>query len=241
MRVERLQLLWSDEGALLRAKLPSDDRITLFVIETDAVGGCQLSGIALPDGQDGCEFGSAEAAKEAAQIIFEAWVIRNILRHDPRLFPKIVCLCGSTKFWREFQRQSLRLTLEGAIVLSIGAASGTDDEHFGNLPREEYDRLKLRLDELHKRKVDLCDEVLVLNVGGYIGESTRSEIEYAERIGKPVTWLQARECRLCHCTEADCSQCIERTGQPCHWVGPDLCSACAEQAARAAETLATEM
>ena len=50
---------------------------------------------------------------------------------------------------------------------------------------------KLALDELHKRKIDLADEVFVLNVGGYIGSSTRSEIEYAEAHGKPVTYLEA--------------------------------------------------
>lgn len=104
--------------------------------------------------------------------------------------PTIVCLCGSTRFWREFQRASLRETMAGRIVLSIGAASGTDDEHFGNLPREEYDRVKTMLDELHKRKIDLADEVLVLNVGGYIGESTRSEIDYAARIGRPIRYLE---------------------------------------------------
>src|SRR3990167_3157268 len=105
--------------------------------------------------------------------------------------PKIVCLCGSTRFWREFQRASLRETMAGRIILSIGAASGTDDEHFGNLAREEYDKVKTMLDELHKRKIDLADEVLVLNVDGYIGSSTRSEIEYAEAHGKPVKYLEA--------------------------------------------------
>ena len=105
--------------------------------------------------------------------------------------PKIVYLCGSTRFWREFQRASLRETMAGRIVLSIGAASGTDDEHFGNLAREEYDKVKTMLDELHKRKIDLADEVLVLNVDGYIGSSTRSEIEYAEAHGKPVKYLEA--------------------------------------------------
>jgi len=104
--------------------------------------------------------------------------------------PKIVCLCGSTRFWRDFQRASLGETLAGRIVLSIGAASGTDDEHFGNLSREEYDRVKEMLDELHKRKIDLADEVLVLNVGGYIGNSTTSEVEYAIRHKKPLRWLE---------------------------------------------------
>jgi hypothetical protein len=104
--------------------------------------------------------------------------------------PTIVCLCGSTRFWREFQKASLRETLAGNIVLSIGAASGTDDEHFGNLSREEYDRIKEMLDRLHLRKIDLADEVLVLNVGGYIGDSTSKEIIYAIKSGKLVRWLQ---------------------------------------------------
>ena len=55
----------------------------------------------------------------------------------------------------------------------------------------EAEALKEQIDELHKRKIDLCDEVFVLNIGGYIGESTRSEIEYAESHGKPVVYLEA--------------------------------------------------
>ena len=108
-------------------------------------------------------------------------------------FPKIVCLCGSTRFWREFQRASLRETMAGKIVLSIGAATGTDDEHFGNLPQDEYDRIKSMLDELHMRKIDLADEVLILNVDGYIGESTRNERNYALQTGKRVRYLEANQ------------------------------------------------
>lgn len=116
-------------------------------------------------------------------------LVRQIRReYVPR--PTIVCLCGSTRFWKEFQRAGLRETLAGRIVLSIGAAAGTDDDHFGSISRAEYDRVKLMLDELHKRKIDLADEILVLNVDGYIGESTRSEIEYAVQHGKPVRWLE---------------------------------------------------
>ncbi len=100
--------------------------------------------------------------------------------------PTIVCLCGSTRFWRTFQEASLKLTLGGAIVLSIGAASGTDDEHFGNLDRASYDQVKEELDELHLRKIDLADEVLILNVDGYLGTSTRRELAYARSLGKPV-------------------------------------------------------
>jgi hypothetical protein len=104
--------------------------------------------------------------------------------------PTIVCLCGSTRFWRAFQQAGLRETLAGRIVLSIGAASGTDDEHFGNLSRDEYDRIKAMLDELHLRKIDLADEILVLNVDGYVGESTAREIAYARLLGKPIRWLE---------------------------------------------------
>lgn len=105
-------------------------------------------------------------------------------------FPTVVALCGSTRFWREFQAASLRETLAGKIVLSIGAASGTDDEHFGNLPRDDYDRIKAMLDELHLRKIDLADEVLILNCEQYIGESTARELAYAHERGKTIRFLE---------------------------------------------------
>ncbi len=102
--------------------------------------------------------------------------------------PTIVCLCGSTRFWRLFQQAGLAETMAGRIVLSIGAASGTDDEHFGNLPRDEYDRVKEQLDQLHLRKIDLCDEVLVLDQEKYIGASTARELAYAQKLGKHVRY-----------------------------------------------------
>jgi hypothetical protein len=106
-------------------------------------------------------------------------------------FPRIVCLCGSTRFWRIFQQAGLLETLAGKIVLSIGAASGTDEDHFGNMAVGEYDRVKTMLDELHLRKIDLADEVLILNVGGYIGESTRRELDYARVKGKIIRWWES--------------------------------------------------
>lgn len=109
---------------------------------------------------------------------------------DPPPRPIIVCLCGSTRFWRLFQQAGLRETMAGKIVLSIGAASGTDDEHFGNLPKDEYDRVKAMLDQLHMRKIDMADEVLILNGGDdYVGESTARELAYARSLGKRVRWL----------------------------------------------------
>lgn len=91
--------------------------------------------------------------------------------------PEIVCLCGSTRFYKTFDEQNFKLTLEGKIVLSIGCNTKSD-EGLKLTPED-----KMRLDELHKRKIDLCDWVLVLNVDGYIGDSTKSEIAYAKRIG----------------------------------------------------------
>jgi hypothetical protein len=106
-------------------------------------------------------------------------------------FPPVVCLCGSTRFHDEFRRANLRLTLAGEIVLSIGCDTKSDADlaataELGDSPAA----VKARLDELHKRKIDLADYVLVLNVGGYVGESTRSEIAYATARGKPVRYLQ---------------------------------------------------
>lgn len=105
-------------------------------------------------------------------------------------FPTIVCLCGSTRFWKNFQEASLQETLAGKIVLSVGAAVASDDEHFGHLSPEEQRQIKERLDELHLRKIDLADEVLILNLGGYIGESTGRELAYAKAHGKRVRFLE---------------------------------------------------
>ncbi len=102
-------------------------------------------------------------------------------------FPKVVCLCGSTRFMEAFLKAQYDETLEGNIVLSVGCNSKSDAELFAG-PRGQL--VKEMLDELHKRKIDHADEVLVLNVGGYVGESTRSEIEYARATGKPVRYLE---------------------------------------------------
>lgn len=101
--------------------------------------------------------------------------------------PTIVTLCGSTRFGEEFRRQNLRLTIEGYAVLSIGCDTKSDADLFGV---EDLQTLKVRLDQLHRRKIDLADEVLILNVGGYIGDSTRKEIAYALGRGKIVRYLE---------------------------------------------------
>lgn len=106
--------------------------------------------------------------------------------------PKIVCLCGSTRFRREFMLANHTETLAGRIVLSVGCfvhASEAEQPPGLDLPPLTEDD-KVRLDELHLRKIDLADEVLVLNVGGYVGTSTRREVNYAHATGKPIRWLE---------------------------------------------------
>ena len=98
--------------------------------------------------------------------------------------PEIVVLCGSTRFSEAWAKARYDLTLEGKIVLTIGCDTKSD-EGLGITVEQ-----KVALDELHKRKIDLADSVLVLNVGGYIGDSTRSEIEYAEWWEKPIDYLE---------------------------------------------------
>lgn len=101
--------------------------------------------------------------------------------------PRIVCLCGSTRFYGEFQQANYDLTMQGAVVLSVGFYPHAKAEH-GHGEGVGHDSAeKVMLDELHKRKIDLADEVLVVSdETGYFGESTAGEIAYAAACGKPV-------------------------------------------------------
>lgn len=99
--------------------------------------------------------------------------------------PKIVCLCGSTRFMQQFFDSGWEKTLQGEIVLSVGVCKHATD-HGGEALGEEIASM---LDELHLRKIDLADYIFVLNVNGYIGNSTRNEINYALSIGKKVEYL----------------------------------------------------
>ncbi len=97
---------------------------------------------------------------------------------------KIITLCGSTKFKDEFISEQKRLTLEGNIVISVGLFGHSGDNEVWS------EDIKFMLDDMHKRKIDLADEIFVINAGGYIGSSTRSEIEYANNTNKPVKYLE---------------------------------------------------
>ena len=97
---------------------------------------------------------------------------------------KVITLCGSTRFKDAFLQEQKRLTLEGNIVISVGLFGHSGDEEVWS------EGTKAMLDDMHKRKIDMADEIFVINVGGYIGESTRSEIAYAKRTGKAVRYLE---------------------------------------------------
>ena len=97
---------------------------------------------------------------------------------------KVITLCGSTKFKDEFVQAQKKLTLEGNIVISVGLFGHSGDQEVFTEGTKEM------LDDMHKRKIDMADEIFVINVGGYIGSSTRSEIAYAQDTGKPVRYLE---------------------------------------------------
>lgn len=97
---------------------------------------------------------------------------------------KVVTLCGSTRFKDEYLAVQKRLTLEGNIVISVGLFGHSGDDEVWT------EGTKAMLDDMHKRKIDMADEIFVINVGGYIGESSRSEIDYALANGKAVKYLE---------------------------------------------------
>ena len=108
--------------------------------------------------------------------------------------PTVICLCGSTRFADQHAIMRWELEKQGAIVLMINylpiwyadSQGWTGNDHFG-----EKAGLKEHLDELHLRKIDMSDKIIVINVNGYIGDSTRHEIAYAKSLSKPVEYLES--------------------------------------------------
>ena len=97
---------------------------------------------------------------------------------------KVITLCGSTRFKEAFMEAQKRLTLDGCIVISVGLFGHSGDDEVWKPGTKEM------LDDMHLRKIDLADEIFVINVGGYVGESTRREIAYATKTGKKVVYLE---------------------------------------------------
>ena len=107
---------------------------------------------------------------------------------------KVITLCGSTRFKDVFMEAQKRLTLEGNIIISVGLFGHSGDyEVWENMDEGTLTKTKEMLDDMHKRKIDMADEIFVINVDGYIGSSTKSEIEYAKATGKAVRYLESVE------------------------------------------------
>lgn len=100
---------------------------------------------------------------------------------------KVITLCGSTRFKDEFMKIQKDLTLQGNIVISVGLFGHAD----GEFRTVITDEIKTMLDDMHKRKIDMADEIFVINKDKYIGSSTKSEIEYAIKTGKKVNYLES--------------------------------------------------
>ena len=137
--------------------------------------------------------GSKELARGSADAVL-AWLAARasqpvqveVTEHAP-----VITLCGSTKFKDAINAENMRLTMEGNVVISLGLFGHTD------LPDYNWDtdatELKTTLDRLHFQKIRMADRVHVVNPGGYYGESTAREIEYARSLGKPVTFMEASD------------------------------------------------
>lgn len=107
---------------------------------------------------------------------------------------KVITLCGSTKFKDQFLEVQKKLTLEGNIVISVGLFGHSGDNEVWTEGTKEM------LDDMHKRKIDMADEIFVINVNGYIGASTKSEIDYAVASNKVVRFLEPTyDFTIIHC------------------------------------------
>ena len=102
---------------------------------------------------------------------------------------KVITLCGSSRFKDAFMQVQKRLTLEGNIVLSLGLFGHSGDtEVWEGMDEGTITKTKMMLDDIHKRKIDMSDEIFVINVNDYIGDSTKNEIKYAKANGKKVSY-----------------------------------------------------
>ena len=126
--------------------------------------------------------------EETRELILK---MQNIINKNKQKKFKVITLCGSTRFKDEFIQAQKELTLKGNIVISVGLFGHSgDNEVWESMDDGTLTKTKEMLDDMHKRKIDMSDEIFVINVGGYIGSSTKSEIEYAKKTGKKVRYLE---------------------------------------------------
>ncbi len=99
---------------------------------------------------------------------------------------KVITMCGSLKFQKEMMEQAQKLELEGYCVLSVVYPTNEDKDSF---TEEQFDILG----KMHKQRIAMSDSIFVVNVDGYIGSSTKSEIEYARMLNKDILYLEEVE------------------------------------------------
>lgn len=102
--------------------------------------------------------------------------------------PEVITLCGSTRFEELFTLLNEKLTLDRFVVFTLGLFGQEKGQDKGK--RIITERMKQDLDYVHKRKIFLSDAILIINPDGYIGESTRSEIQFAEALQKRIIYLE---------------------------------------------------
>ena len=108
---------------------------------------------------------------------------RDLVRFLKSQHRKIVTICGSSKFKDEILQANQDLTLQGYMVFIDGVFAHSDNV-------ELFDEEKKQLDDLHKEKILISDAIYVVNKDGYIGESTKSEIEFAKEHNKEIMYLE---------------------------------------------------
>lgn len=101
---------------------------------------------------------------------------------------RVITLCGSTKFRDDFLEMTTKLTLEGNVVISVGVFGHSGDAEKYAIDYKSSDTKEM-LDAIHKQKIDMADAICIINRNGYIGSSTKSEIEYARAHGKDILWM----------------------------------------------------
>lgn len=103
---------------------------------------------------------------------------------------KVITLCGSTRFKEAFMEAQKRLTLAGNIVISVGIFGHSENDGIlKEMDDDTLEKTKIMLDDMHRCRIDMADEIYVINVNGYIGDSTKSEIAYAKATGKKINYL----------------------------------------------------
>jgi len=186
--------LWNEMAEVCKGEsLNTDDySIAGFVSEYfEKVTGVPLSYDAIGHNER-FEHGGMSSGSVSGQF----WISKGIPLliesfHRVKAGYRVITLCGSTRFKDAFMEVQKRLTLEGNIVISVGLFGHSgDSEVWDGMDEGTLSKTKEMLDDMHKRKIDMADAIYVINVGGYIGESTKSEIEYAKQHGKDILYLE---------------------------------------------------